>query len=48
MKTLYENEFYALNIYNNKYYRYDKILKTNMLLNRLAFIEMIKTINNNK
>ena len=48
MTTLHENEYYQLNIFNNRYYRFDKILNTNMLLSRLTLNEMLTTIRNEK
>ena len=44
MRVIHENNYYSLQILNNKYYRYDKILKTSMLLNRFCFIQMLQNI----
>ena len=44
MRVIHENNYYSLQILNNKYYRYDKILKTTMLLNRFCFIQMLQNM----
>lgn len=47
MKIIYENKYYVLQIANNKYYRYDKILNKSVLLSKEDLTQMLININNN-
>ncbi len=46
MKIIHENRYYSLQIANNKYYRYDKILNTSTLLSKEDFRQMLINIKN--